>query len=411
MPRPPGPAAARQSGLREANLGLVVRTVCAAPEPLSRAGVAAATSMTRSTVSRLVDELVAAGVLDELDQPATAGPGRPATPLAAGRRLAGLGLQVDVGRLAVRVLDLRGGVLAEEVEEVALAGSDPAPTLGRLAASSRRVLRALPDGTTVVGAGLALPGIVDAGRGRLLRAPNLGWSDVDVLPLLPVDARAGLPLRVDNEATLGARAVAEPAPGRVGPVADFLYLSGEVGIGGAVVVDGRVVGGRHGWAGEVGHVCVDPEGPPCRCGSTGCLELYAGRVALLSAAGLDAGATTRDLLSRSRSGDATALAALARAARALGVALAGVVNVLDVPAIVLGGHLGQVAELLRADLEAALRRRVLSARWVVPEVLTAPDDSAPGATGAALAALAPLLDDPLRALARRADGTPSAPTP
>ncbi len=242
------------------------------------------------------------------------------------------------------------------------------------------------------------PGSSTPGTGRLLRAPNLGWSDLDVLPLLPDDARAGLPLRVDNEATLGARAVAEPAPGRPGPLADFLYLSGEVGIGGAVVVDGRVVGGRHGWAGEVGHVCVDPDGPPCRCGSTGCLELYAGRVALLTAAGLDDGATTRDLLSRSRSGDTLALAALARAAQALGVALAGVVNVLDVPAIVLGGHLGQVADLLRPDLEEALRQRVLSARWVLPEVHTAPDDSAPGATGAALCALAPLLEDPLRAL-------------
>ena len=398
MPRPPGPAAARQSGLREANLGLVLRTVCAAPEPLSRAGVAAATSMTRSTVSRLVDELVAAGVLDELEQPATAGPGRPATPLAPGRRLVGLGLQVDVGRLAVRVLDLRGRVVGEEVEEAALAGSDPRSTLERLAASSRRVLAALPDGANVVGAGLALPGIVDTDRGRLLRAPNLGWSDVDVLPLLPEDARAGRPLRVDNEATLGARGVAEPAPGRPGPVHDFLYLSGEVGIGGAVVVDGRVVGGRHGWAGEVGHVCVDPEGPACRCGSTGCLELYAGRLALLSAAGLPEDATTRDLLSRSRSGDPAATAAVARAARALGVALAGVVNVLDVPAIVLGGHLGQVAELLRPDLETALRQRVLSARWVLPEVLTAPDDPAPGATGAALHALGRVLDEPGRAL-------------
>lgn len=400
MPRSPGPPAARQSGLREANLALVLRTVCAAPEPLSRAGVATETSMTRSTVSRLVDELVGAGVLDELDRAAT-GPGRPATPLVPGRRVHGLGLQVDVGRLAVRVLDLRGRVIAEEVEEVDLAGSEPAPSLSRLAASSRRVLAALTPGSRVVGAGLALPGLVAAEDGLLLRAPNLGWSDVEVRPLVPADATAGHRLRVDNEANLGALAVAEPAPGRPGPVADFLYLSGEVGVGGAVVVDGRVVGGRHGWAGEVGHVCVDPAGPRCRCGSTGCLELYAGRSALLSAAGLPKGASTRDLVSRSASGDAVALEAVAAAARSLGVALAGVVNVLDVPAIVLGGHLGQVADLLRPDLEAALRERVLSARWVAPEVITAPEDVAPGATGAALRAFAELLDDPAQVLATR----------
>ncbi|WP_392544069.1 ROK family protein [Oryzobacter telluris] len=398
MPRPPGPPAARQSGLREANLALVLRTVCAAPEPLSRAGVAAVTSMTRSTVSRLADALVAAGVLDELDPPATAGPGRPATPLAPGRGVLGLGLQVDVGRLAVRVLDLRGAVVAQVVVERDLAASDPVATLALLADLSRGVLAGLPSRATVVGAGLALPGIVSTASGTLLRAPNLGWSDVEVAALVPRDATSGLPLRVDNEASLGALTVAEPAPGRPGPLADFLYLSGEVGIGGAVVVDGRVVGGRHGWAGEVGHVCVDPAGPRCRCGSTGCLELYAGRVALLEAAGLPPGATTRELVSRSSSGDAATHAALGRAAEALGVALAGVVNVLDVPAIVLGGHLGQVGDYLRLPLEAALRERVLSARWVPPEVRTAPDDPAPGATGAALRALADLLEDPARHL-------------
>ncbi|MFQ6171334.1 ROK family protein [Oryzobacter sp. R7] len=398
MPHPSGPPAARQSGLREANLALVLRTVCAAREPVSRAGVAAATSMTRSTVSRLVDELVAAGLVDELDPPSHSRPGRPATPLAPGRRVLGLGLQVDVGRLAARVVDLRGEVVAEEVVAADLAGSSPRPTLRLLAALSRGVLASVGDGSRVVGAGLALPGIVASDAGRLLRAPNLGWSDVDVAALVPEDASAGLPLRLGNEASLAAMAVAEPAPGRRGPLADFLYLSGEVGIGGAVVVDGRVVGGRHGWAGEVGHVCVDPAGPACRCGSTGCLELYAGRNALLAAAGLPQGSATRDLLSRSASGDHRAREAVARAASALGVALSGVVNVLDVPAIVLGGHLGQVAELVRPDLEDALRRRVLSARWVVPEVTTAPEDDAPGATGAALAALASVLDDPARAL-------------
>ncbi|NUO34127.1 MAG: ROK family protein, partial [Dermatophilaceae bacterium] len=97
-----------------------------------------------------------------------------------------------------------------------------------------------------------------------------------------------------------------------------------------------------------------------------------------------------------RSGPGPARDAVARAAWALGIALAGVVNVLDIPAIVLGGHLGQVADLLRPDLERQLRRRVLSARWVVPTIEAADGDPAPGATGAALHELAAVVDDPAR---------------
>jgi predicted NBD/HSP70 family sugar kinase len=255
------------------------------------------------------------------------------------------------------------------------------------------VLDATPDGCRVVGAGLALPGIVDAEAGRLLSAPNLGWDDVD--PRGALEAVLGdLTLRVGNEADLAAHAYAHPAPGRDSTPQDFVYLSGEVGIGGAVVVDGEVMTGRHGWAGEIGHVCVDPDGPACRCGSTGCLEQYAGRLAMLDAAGLGASTPPAELAARARGGDGPALGAMRSAARALGIALAGVVNVLDIPTVVLGGHLAQVGDLLTPGVEEILGRRVLSARWVSPTVDVASDDPAPGATGAALLALDGLVRDP-----------------
>ena len=387
------PASARQSSLRQSNLALVARTVCASPVPVSRAGVAARTAMTRSTVSRLVDDLVASGVLAELAPASVAGPGRPGTPLVPGTSLAALGLQVNASYLAARLVDLRGRVVAERVEHDDLVGCDPAPTLARLGALSRQVL-AEGEGTRLVGAGLALPGIVSSGSGRLLRAPNLGWSDVVPAELLDEAATGGASLRVGNEADLAALTVAQAAPGRPGRLADFVYLSGEIGIGGAAVLDGRVMTGRHGWAGEVGHVCVDPDGPPCRCGSTGCLEQYAGRQAVLVAAGLPPGASPAELAERAQSGPGPARDAVAAAARALGIALAGVVNVLDIPAIVLGGHLGQIAELLRPDLEHQLRHRVLSARWVTPTIESADGDPAPGAMGAALRELSAVLDDP-----------------
>ena len=190
--------------------------------------------------------------------------------------------------------------MGERVEEATSPGATRPATLARLAASSRRdVLAGRPAARPVVGAGLALPGIVDTDSGRLLRAPNLGWSDLDVPADLLDEAATGRPVRcgwTTRPTSAARRRGAGRRPGGPGRLADFLYLSGEVGIGGAVVVDGRVVDGRHGWAGEVGHVCVDPDGPACRCGSTGCLEQYAGRLALLVAAGLPPDASPRDLV-------------------------------------------------------------------------------------------------------------------
>lgn len=394
--RQPPASGARQSTLRESNLALVTRTVLAAPVPLSRAGVAQQTAMTRSTVSRLVDDLVSGGVLSELDPPAVAGPGRPATPLVAGTGLAALGLQVNATYLAARVLDLRGRVVVERLELGDFVGCDPRATLARLARLSAEALDAVPDGVRLIGAGLALPGLVSTENAELLLAPNLGWSALRPSELLGHEATGGHTVRVDNEANLGARTVAEPSPGRPGEHSDFVYLSGEIGIGGAIVVDGELMTGGNGWAGEVGHVCVDPDGPPCPCGSAGCLEQYAGRRALFTAAGLPTDANATTLRHRVSVGDPRAVAAITAATRALAIALAGVVNVLDLHTIVLGGHLGQIADLLGIDLEAQLTGRSLSARWAPTTLHTIGDDPAPGATGAALQELSGVLRQPAR---------------
>ena len=384
--------AARQSTLRSSNLALVLRTVCA-EGPLSRADVAVRTGTTRATAARLVDELVVGRLLDEGERPAPPRRGRPATPLLPGARVGALGLQVDAGLLAARVLDLRGRVVAERVEEDDLVGSDPVDTLARLGVLAAGLLAGMPAGLRPVGAGLALPGLVDVAAGALLRAPNLGWSDVPAADLLTAHLPTELRPVLGNEADLAARTVAETAPGRPGPLRDFLYLSGQIGIGGAAVLGGRVVTGSAGWAGEVGHVCVDPAGPACRCGSTGCLEQYAGRHALLTAAGLPLDTPPVDVVARAEDPDVRR--ALDAAADALGIALAGVVNVLDLPAVVLGGHLAALAEPLRPRLEELLGRRVLSARWRRPVVEAIPGLPAAGATGAALRALGDVLADPV----------------
>lgn len=400
---PPGAGTgARQSTLREANLALVLRTVCAAGTPPTRSDVAAVTGMSRATASRLVDELVAGGLLDEVEREPTRRRGRPGTPLVPGGRVVALGMQVDVGLLAARVVDLRGRVVAEAVPGDPVAGGSPAAVLRRLGTLATGLLAALPPGQHVVGAGLALPGLVDVAAGVLLEAPNLAWSGERPAEVLGALLPPGLPVAVGNEADLAARAVAEVAPGRPGPHPDFLYLSGQAGVGGAAVLGGRVLAGSAGWAGEVGHVCVDPAGPACRCGSTGCLEQYAGAPAVLRRAGLSPDAGLAEVADRARQGDAGACGAVEEAARALGIALGGALNVLDLPTVVLGGQLGELADLLGPRLQEELQRRVLSARWRRLRIERGAPHPALGATGAALQALGGVLVDPGAWLARSA---------
>ncbi len=381
-----------QASLRSANLGVVLRELLASPEPLSRAEIAASAQMTRGTVSRLVDELVGAGIIAELE-PVAQGRGRPRVPLVPGTAWVALGLEVNVTHVAARVVDLSGRVVAELLRPGSFAGSDPGQVLGRLA---REAIALLPEGAGLVGVQLALPGLVDRSRLRLLRAPNLGWEEVDLAALLPTWPDQA-PLRVGNEADCAALCTAWQAPGRPGAWSSFLYVSGEVGIGSAIVQDGSVVSGNHGWAGELGHVPVEPEGRPCGCGSRGCLEQYVGQAALVRDSGL---ADVDQIAQAWAAGDPNLIELVSQAGHRLGRALAAALNLIDVQRIVLGGHLASLFVPLRPVLDAELSTRVMWASQVPPELVTASSDPAAASRGAGLSAWSDLIANPERWIAR-----------
>lgn len=385
----------RQANLRSVNLAVVLSHVLAQHSPCSRADVAAATGMTRSTVSRLVDELVAVGLLAELDPVVGGQRGRPAVPLVAPRgTIIALGLEINVRRLVARAVDLSGEVVAEEVAEGEFAGSEPIEVFARIAEMGRSCLARTGPEAQLAGVQLALPGLVDGASGELLRAPNLGWSRLDAMGLLEAQGLAPKGrIWVANEADCAALTVAEAAPRRGSDYDQFLYLSGEVGIGSAVVLGGRVMTGRHGWAGEVGHTCVDPHGEVCACGARGCLERYAGQAALLQAAGAS---DLDDLLARLDADDEQSVRAVERAAHALGIALSNAMNLLDVSIVVLGGHLGALSERLAPTALAEVRARVLSAPFDPPVVSSIDLALGAPATGAAYGVLDRLVDDPVQ---------------
>ncbi|MYX45184.1 ROK family protein, partial [Streptomyces sp. SID89] len=279
-PHPAGPRRAlpdTQQGMRRRNLARVMHTV-SAEGPLSRAAVASRIGLTRAAVSTLVDELIRSGLLEELGPERPGRVGRPGSALAvSGRGPAGVGAEVGVDHLAACVVDLRGEVRARAVRHGTNRGRSPEPVAEELTALiSQVVAEAEAQGLWPAGLAVAVPGLIARDGRTVVRAPNLDWHDTDLSALLPDEFGPA----VDNEANFGA--LAELWLGE-GTPQDFLHVSAEIGIGAAVVVDGRLLRGTRGFAGELGHVPVEPEGPACPCGGRGCLEQYAGEEAVLRA--------------------------------------------------------------------------------------------------------------------------------
>ncbi|MEU5776800.1 ROK family transcriptional regulator [Streptomyces venezuelae] len=401
-----------QQGMRRRNLSRVMHAV-ATHGPLSRAAVASHIGLTRAAVSTLVDELIRSGLLDELGPERPGRVGRPGSALAVSAMgPVGIGAEVGVDHLAVCAVDLRGGIRARAERRSANRDRSPAPVLKELAALVRQVCaEAQQQGLVPAGLAVAVPGLVARDTTTVVRAPNLGWRDIDLSRLLP----GGLPLTVDNEANFGA--LAELWLGDESPE-DFLHVSAEIGIGAALVVDGRLLRGARGFAGELGHVPVRPDGPACPCGGRGCLEQYAGEGAVLRAAGLggvrgcgsggmgdssgadglsdsgggDSGEVRSEVLAeRAAVGDERVRRALSDAGAALGIALTGAVNLLDPQAVVLGGALSRLAPWLLPPLEQELSERTAGRTCGVRVSEIGPDGPLLGAAHSVARAV---LDDP-----------------
>jgi predicted NBD/HSP70 family sugar kinase len=361
-----GSSPASQQGMRRQNLALVMGTL-AAHGPSSRAEVAERTGLTRAAVGSLVGELAAAGLTAELALAPSGRVGRPGSPLALSEvGPAGLGLEIGVEHLGACVVDLHGTVRTWIVVEAPNRSRKPREVLAELGDVAAAALQhAAAQGLHPVGSVLAVPGLVDGASGTVEQAPNLGWhafpAASSLLEWLPAPLRP-VPLEVENEANLGA--LAELWHGGARPP-DFVHVSAEAGIGAALVVGGRLFRGARGFAGELGHVPVHPDGPECTCGARGCLEQYAGEETVLREAGLSAatGDRIKLLTAEALAGNHRVHDALEQAGRALGTALAGAVNLLDPSALVLGGAYAELGEWLLPGMRKELTARVTVRPW------------------------------------------------
>ena len=366
-----GPAG--QQSVRGHNLSLVLGAVADEVDGLSRAQLATVTGLTRATAGALVDELIASGLVVE-SEPRRGGRGRPGSPLSLDPNgPGGLGLEINVDYVSACVVDLTGEVRGLQVRRADNRSASPLDALAAAAELGHRV--AVSSGLPIAGIGLALPGLVDE-NAVLRRAPNLpGW--VDLAPAAILKSALGtwatpMPVGVENEANLAA--LAQLWYGQPRGLRDFVHVSGEIGIGAGIVLHGELFRGVNGYAGEVGHVIVEPDGPACHCGSRGCLEQLAGQDALLRRTGC---ATVDELVDRGAAGDAAVLAVLTDAGAAVGRALVSTLNILDVPCVVLGGIYSRLAPWIVEAISRELRHTV-SGAWATPAVLASSlgDDAA-----------------------------------
>ena len=357
-----------QALVREINLSLILRHLHAQPQ-LSRAQLAEITGLNKSTVSSLVQELLRLGFVHETGF-SSSGVGRPSMMLQlnpeAGTIVSG---EIGVDFITVIVTNFNADVLWHHHEETS--GPDgQSATITRVLDLLRQAVTASQEAHTgdsrLLGMAVGVPGLIDQETGLLLLAPNLRWRDVRLRATLE-KAFPDVPVFVENEANMAA--LGEHLFGVAQGYDEVLFISAGVGLGGAIVREGRLHKGKTGFAGEFGHMTMDPNGLPCNCGNRGCWETLVSQSAVFRTIrqAVAAGQTTNlgDQLSipavadAARTGDAVALAALESAGRHLGIGAASLVNALNPDLLVFGGILSNAGDILLPHIEKELAQRAL----------------------------------------------------
>ena len=385
----------RSETVRRSNLSAIVRELHYSG-PLTRSELVTRTGLTRSAIRGLIGELAAADVVSEGPSPSVGTPGRPSTVVTPNaERTTVLALDILVDSSAATLVGLGGTILQHQRMDRPrrhFAVDDVVADLAELAGAVRARQTASDD---VIGVGVAVVGMVRRSDGFVSMAPNLGWRDVALGARLAEALATTAPIFVANEADLGA--LAEVRRGVSGTAGDVLFISGEVGVGGGLIVGGEPLTGMTGYGGEIGHMPINPNGLPCRCGSTGCWETEVGEGALLRRAGrpVDGGSAAIDALLRdAAAGLPLALAALDEEGRWLGLGLAGLINVFNPRQIVLGGLIGRIHPFVADKLERELDRQALPGPRDIVRIVPASLGQDAPLLGAAELAFEPFLSDP-----------------
>ncbi|MFD8637248.1 MULTISPECIES: ROK family protein [unclassified Streptomyces] len=321
--------------------------------PLSRVELARRTGLSSTAVTKAARPLIDDGYLYELPPERTApGAGRPVNPLAvAPDREYFIGLKISSDQVFGAVCDLRAGIRTTAVRHLDVCAPEVVAAL--VAELVDELLDSEPafrDRTRHLG--VAVNGDVDRDSGRLRHSGLLGWREVPLAELLA--ASTGLAVTVEND--VRALTVAEHWFGEGIGTGYFALVTIGAGIGSALVVNGHLLRGAHGVAGEVGHICVDPSGPRCRCGARGCVEAIASTGAIVEAvrrSTANPALTFDEAVAMARDGLPAAREAFARAGEAIGVGIAALVNLVGPERVVVSGEGVDTYDLFGSHIQDA----------------------------------------------------------
>jgi glucokinase-like ROK family protein len=349
------------------NRHLVLRTIYE-EALISRAGIARATELTRTTVSDMVDWLMGQGLVEEVGYGPSAG-GKPPILLRVvddSRHLIGIDLARD--EFCGAVVNLRGEIRHQV--SLPLNGRDGDPALTLVYELVHRLVTATD--SPLLGIGIGTPGLMDPVAGVVRRAVNLDWQDLPLRQRL--QERFGLPVHVANDCQVAA--LAEYTFGEGQGLDNLAVIKIEHGIGAGIVLNGRLFHGDTFGAGEIGHVTVVENGQPCRCGNFGCLETVASAWAIVQQAQIIAEndphsplhqfapspekITIREVWQAAEAGDQAVRETVVKAGRCLGIALANLVAVLSLRRILIAGSVTCFGPLLLDVMQQEMIRRSLA---------------------------------------------------
>ncbi|MDQ1570007.1 MAG: hypothetical protein QOF79_681 [Actinomycetota bacterium] len=353
-----------QTSLREANRARIVDAV-KRHGGLTQVELAGATGLSPATVSNIVKELTASGVLHTT--PSTRS-GRRAQHVTLARALGIVaGVHFSTRHMRVALADVTNTVVAEHNMPLAKdhRADNELDKATRLIADMLESVDARMD--EILAVGIAVPAPVDAASGEISRSGLMrGWDGISIADLM--HRRIKRPVFVDNEANLGA--LAEFRLGAARGTTNSIYLRVGQGIGAGLIINGSVFRGYSSSAGEFGHMTIDEGGPLCRCGNRGCLEAIAGGPAIIDSLREGNGPMKlTDVVVHAIAGDPLCIRAIADAGRHIGIAAANVCNLLAPERIVVGGELARAGELLLGPIRHSLERSVVMSTDKVADIV------------------------------------------
>lgn len=326
---------------------------------LSRATLARNIGLTRSTISRIVNELLAENLVREVNL-SQGKNGRPGMLLELDPKGgSAIGIEIGVNFITILLTDFTANViwrkrisLADEAKsEEYLEKAEELAGEALKIASSRHLRN--------MGVGVGVWGLVDQTKGVIKFAPNLKWHDI---PLRQAwEKKFHVPVYLENDAN--ASALGEYYFGAGRNIENFLYMSMDIGVGGGIISGGKLFRGVAGYAGEIGHMVIDPKGDPCSCGKIGCLETVVSRRVIVQRYQEKTGKgyiTLEEIIQRGKEGELEAREIFESVAETLGLGIGNLVNIFNPQRIILGWSLGQAYDLIQPTLIKSLQKNSLS---------------------------------------------------